>query len=1493
MKRKVLNSLFIIVVMSLSVYLTAGAWAQTQSTSGLLTLYHLDSNGNPTVAIGNLFTSGEQIWVAVPQADSWAYWLTVYNDRGSQIWNQTSSSIPSNNLLPLVLSPSIFPPNHNYQVILRTFQGTLPGMGIAQSSATTFMVGPGLGRLLLESFSRAGGIDESHVRLVDMNGNPKAVVRLGLFLHQGGSSVQVTTELTDTHGRAILRLGEALASGSYSLEVRSVDGSTPSSPLRVSDFSVQVRPTMISAAQTTNGISATLLNSGGPYSIEGRLLLLERQLTDGNWTISASAYTDSAGQAAFPAPSGSGAWRVSFNGDIFYGPSTSNSTSPFLAPDTSPTSVQPAYSYASSPLAVTASTVIATTTSLYLPASAYATIPALLTAQVKDSSGIPVPSVTVWFYKDGGSIGTSVTNSTGFAAFVWTANVTGTHTMQAAFLGNTNYGGSVSAQQSFTINQTPTTIMILKPQTIAYSWDAFNYYSGNGRPIVVPIVTLALAAYNNSNPANVYIPPYNGNSTTPTHIAGYGWAGLNQSSAVTVSFNTTYTQTQSMNWTMNFYLPPCPTPPSCSSTTRTGHMYLSASLAPPSTLYTPASTTLNIPYQNVNTVSTASSQMGQDATPPANLYVNVNATYPYISLKMQGISVALEAYVAWLAYTLGGPTSSTTNCPHNGTCFNYYTLPLLSTTQGSDFAYACMSSGCSTPAANIALNLYNSKGTLCISTTTDNRGIAQLNFAGSKTCTYPYYYLGTPSTNVIVSELFAIEAVSKPYPFYTNFQGYNYAIYAPQRASRYLLSLHAYYSVSTYTVLYPGVSYPDVQPLYASCCDVFLTVQKHPISAGVSITPSTPTMSDKTNSTIHLTDLATNKAFAYSQANYNLARIDPNPTTVATGTLTTGSDGTSAISLGQLSYGNYTLIISRTGNATINSVSYSFNFTVYKARTSVIISPGWIQGVTVGQPYLFTTGLVDNETGTMIAVSGLQEQVLMNGAVFSRTWLCTVAGCSPGKYTIKVEFPKQSYYTETSITIMVSVAPRELVLSAVSSPLSPDAGQSVGWNVSAYDMINRAAVISLPINQYIDGVLWTTLSTDSSGTAVFTHTFSITSSGLHNVTFVSAQNNTYASARVQVSINVFLETSLSLQAPSSIILGQQNSFTVILKDASGSPLTTRTVQISINGVSYQNVTTDSNGNAQFSWRPDNTGSYTIKASFLASGSADSSYRSSSNSVSVAVLPQTTTNTQTTSGGTQSVSYTSAQGTPQSPPAGFSVSVGFPSLGWTNVNIQLYGRSVQGTLHVWNEFGLACVAHVFGACVMVAPWWHVHFDAASILMSFSFVTDFFTGDILSQSITTSNQWFVDQNASPFRVGQIAAQTLIGAAISAYTITRLASSPTIIEGGIDDSLAVGITAAVWLGGASAIGLGGFLAYPDKQSRLNYLGGMAAGFGLTLFLQLFPSPPPIGLVLNPVSWALWQTYFSMMKFANIYSRPALFVTALTVVLCTDEAFLLEGLM
>src|SRR5207245_1597140 len=184
------------------------------------------------------------------------------------------------------------------------------------------------------------------------------------------------------------------------------------------------------------------------------------------------------------------------------------------------------------------------------------------------------------------------------------------------------------------------------------------------------------------------------------------------------------------------------------------------------------------------------STLTQNATPPSNLYVNVNATIPYISIKLQSLPVALSTYADSLAYSLGSPSSSSVQCTKSG-CVNSYTLPILSPSRGADFAFACMASGCNTPAANVQLSLYNSKGMQCVTTTTDSFGIAPLNITGSKNCTYPYSSISTPSTSVTVSELFALETASRPGTVITNFQGFYYTIYAPQRATRYLLNIHA------------------------------------------------------------------------------------------------------------------------------------------------------------------------------------------------------------------------------------------------------------------------------------------------------------------------------------------------------------------------------------------------------------------------------------------------------------------------------------------------------------------------------------------------------------------------------------------------------------------------------------------------------------------------------------------------------------------------------
>jgi len=1537
MNRKPFLAIIAILLMTLSVYFSAGAQAQTASQESL-TIYHMGPDGTILLAETNAFGDGEIIWLGVPKGASSPYWLAVKDQDGNIVAETRGGTLPSNNLIPLSLVPGSFAPNQRYQVTLGVSQNTLPGMAYIQNYAATLVIVPGFARLWSENFSRSNNQVTASVKLSDEHGNSRTGVRLGLFLTQGAISLPITNEKTDSQGRATFTSGEALAAGKYQYEARVLDNGVFANPLQLPQFTVGTRPTILFTWSSGGNIAAALLDSSSLSPVPGRLLVLQHELNDGNYTIDSTAYTDDQGRTTFP--TWANPWRVSFNGDSFYSASsaqtfsgpprvqptvteTGTSRSAFSGttfanghitvrassagitiydsqgvtilghmswevqaleqdnwhsmawdgplsmsvndvagqhrvslqgtvgngslavsmfllgkPQDAPytplrmpvqlTELRGSHSYrliwhldTSSPDSVqfeqriggqrmkiagpvtagsaldqspsgenslvafgldgktiliglnwdsalsyyegahvfstssgtstsvqfgtfalaSGQTVIVpacpcpdgggggggtvnTTTTLYLPSSFYATITTILKAQAKDQYGNPVYTGTVNFYKDGTLIGGAYTNSTGFASLAWTPNTTGSHVINATFIYN-GYDLTSSAKQSITVNQTPTTTMILKPQTIAYSWDLYNYYNGYGRPIVVPVEILALALSNNSGPGSTYIPTYNGNSTSPPHIYGYGWAGLNQSAVVTINFNGTSPQSQAMNWTRNFYMPPCPTPPSCSTTPRTGHMYFTASLAPPSTLYTSSSTSLSIPYQILNTATTATNQLSQTATSPAHVYVNVNATYPYINVQMQNVPIALEAYTAYLAYSLGGPTSSSVQCPKSG-CFNYYSIPVLSSSAGSDFAYACASSGCSTPAANVQLNLYNSKGQLCISTTTDNRGIAHLNLQGPSNCNYPYYYLGTTSTQVVLSELFATEAISSPNPFYTNFQGYNYAIYAPYRTGRYLLHMHVWYQSSSFTVLYPSTSYPDVQQAILSCCDVFLTVEKHPVQVNVGITPGIATVVDNVNATIVLTDQAQGKGMPKASVSYFLKRTDPNPTTLASGTLGTGGNGNVTLSLGKLSNGNYTLTVSWAGNSTSIAASYQANFTIWRARTIIIISPGWIHA-TAGNTYLFTTTLIDNATKTVIAVSGLTEQVYVNGALYSNTQLCTTSACSvvnyyltnpggnvtfpwqpsgAGQYFINATFPRQNYYPSTSFQIEASVTLRPVLLVAINSPFQPHTGDTVTWTIQAYDMLDNASIVGLPITPNINGSSYAAVTTDSTGHATFTNKFTVP--GFYDVIFSSAQNalNVYNSATTQNSLKVFTLTTLTISG-GTVYLGQQNSLSVSLKDNSGNPLGGRTVQIKVNGVSYTTVTTGSNGQASFNWQPISLGNYTVAASYSPTGPSDAGFEPSSASVIVNVKPLTVVNTQSTGSGTQSLTLNVAQG---SAATGGALSYSFQfSPSSATVTLQFNGRQSQASVNLWNEFGWICVARVFGACVLSVPYLKIHVD----------------------------------------------------------------------------------------------------------------------------------------------------------------------------------------
>jgi hypothetical protein len=192
-------------------------------------------------------------------------------------------------------------------------------------------------------------------------------------------------------------------------------------------------------------------------------------------------------------------------------------------------------------------------------------------------------------------------------------------------------------------------------------------------------------------------------------------------------------------------------------------------------------------------------------------------------------------------------------------------------------------------------------------------------------------------------------------------------------------------------------------------------------------------------------------------------------------------------------------------------------------------------------------------------------------------------------------------------------------------------------------------------------------------------------------------------------LNVYLNTTLTIQA-GTVTVDQQNSITVTLKDQNGNPLATRVVQISVNGVSYANVTTGSNGQASFNWQPTSTGNYTVAASYSATGPSDSGYEPSSANMVFTVKPQTIINTQTTGSGTQSVTMQTAQNSVAATLGPPSYSLQF-SLGSIALTVHFNGKTAQTTATLRNEFGWICTAKVFGVCVMSVPFWRIHVDVS--------------------------------------------------------------------------------------------------------------------------------------------------------------------------------------
>jgi hypothetical protein len=425
------------------------------------------------------------------------------------------------------------------------------------------------------------------------------------------------------------------------------------------------------------------------------------------------------------------------------------------------------------------------------------------------------------------------------------------------------------------------------------------------------------------------------------------------------------------------------------------------------------------------------------------------------------------------------------------------------------------------------------------------------------------------------------------------------------------------------------------------------------------------------------------------------------------------------------------------------------------------------------------------------------------------------------------------------------------------------------WSVYAYDMIDNLTVTSHPVTYYLDGNFISANTTDSSGRAIFRYTFLSSARGHHNVTFASPGDQVYDPAVSVQLLTVFTRTSLSLKG-GTVILGQSNKFTLSLSDSQGNPVPGRIVRIEVSGSFLQNVTTDANGQANFTWRPSSTGNFTITARFLAASPGEFGYEPSTDMLTVNIKPATVLNTQ----GTQSLSFQTAQGIAQSNSLTFSIA--FPALGLETLTAQLNGRTAVASSHLSNEFSWGCAASILGVCLLPAPVWKLHLDTSisSVLQtSVSSVLDSrITGDVfgggLSDSLAytaaaTDTQAEVDAFSAGLHASTVAAVLGLAteAALGGYT-----DEGAVAAGGIVAGIGLIVAAGAGVGyGADHLDL--FKAY-EFGIWFAPLAAIACFIKYTFGVGICPEELfinlPIDLGLATSVWLLYMTvlYFSWLS-------------------------------